>query len=75
MGVFDTVVVRGACKCGGDVEFQSKGADMPWMETYEGKSVPIEVASDCGDGWCSVCNARHTAVIVQSITEVRAKRS
>lgn len=55
MGCFDTVEVP--CPedgCNGMVEFQSKGGDC-YLATFDCREVPLEIAADCDNGWCNVC--------------------
>ena len=74
MGVFD--YVECPCPlCGGTVEFQSKGADHPWMGTYQGDDLPIAVAADCSTGFCRDCDKPMVAVLSGTVTVTARART
>jgi hypothetical protein len=74
MGVFD--YVECTCPvCGGNVQFQSKGADRPWMQTFQGDDCPLQVAADCSTGFCVDCARPMVAVLSGTIVVTARKRT
>lgn len=56
MGSYDTVFQRCPNRCGGYVEFQSKGGDCNFRKFNHGDPVPLDVAGDCDIGYCDTCD-------------------